>query len=373
ALCKMWGQLYTGTSEGVDITAIEAKYREFENVHAAWLCAPRKLEDIAFYFSMQTRDYVSGAAERYMQPFVGAMQAAAVCGLGCEMVFEGDSVDELCRHECIVAHNVALISDEEISKLKEYVSRGGRLIIIGEFGKFDATSAKRDCAAAIRAFGISAEIAEKKTDGEVTLCNNTALSNVHTDVVLTNAHNPVAYAGENVVGASFKIGTGELVWLPIEFNESEYQPSIWANRRQKNPPREVAVPSKRIAQMKGSGAVLRTILGKQKADVECAECELLHAAYEVAGGYAIHIVNTTGTLQAADVGHEDKIPAFSEGAAKIGEIKIGIEAPNARAAVLYSPELDEGVTLAIMMNNGRAEITVPRDTFAGYALITIEI
>ena len=88
ALARSWGQLYTGTCEGFDITHFEKPYRDFEKKYIRFYTAPQKLADLSFYFSRSTRDFPADAGSRYMQPFMADIQAAYVSGLGVDMVFE---------------------------------------------------------------------------------------------------------------------------------------------------------------------------------------------------------------------------------------------------------------------------------------------
>ena len=82
ALSRSWGQLYTGTCEGTDITGYEKPYRDFEKKYIRFYTAPQKLADVSFYLSQNTRDFTAKAMERSMVPFMAQMQACYVSGLG---------------------------------------------------------------------------------------------------------------------------------------------------------------------------------------------------------------------------------------------------------------------------------------------------
>lgn len=378
SLAKAWGQLYTGTSEGVDTTGIEKKYRDFEKVHRNELSAPIKLEDVAFYFSMQTRDYTKDAGEKYMAPFVGSMQASWLSGLGVNMAFEADSVDGLLKHPCIVASHVALTTDEELSKFKEYIECGGKLIIMGDFGAFDGESKVRSSDKLLKALGVHANMKESTVRGDVTVCydgQTIELSDMKAHACFENAENVIATAQDgSCVGIRVPMGEGELVWLSISTGESEFQPCLWSNRRQKNPPRVDADLSKRAYQLAHTGSLLKLFV-KPKMQVSCSQDELLTSAYRVQDGLALHIVNISDTIpnKACQMGHEDVISNFMPGAEQLPEIKISVEKPDfaVKNVVLYTPERDEGIVLTYKAMDEHLYITVPKNVFSGYALISI--
>ena len=56
ALCRSWGQMYTGTAGNPD-SSFDRPMREFEKRHATCYRDPVKKADCAFWFSPETRDY----------------------------------------------------------------------------------------------------------------------------------------------------------------------------------------------------------------------------------------------------------------------------------------------------------------------------
>ncbi|MBR4952994.1 MAG: hypothetical protein IKZ30_00605, partial [Oscillospiraceae bacterium] len=249
ALARSWGQLYNGTCEGVDITPIERRYRTFERENMRFYTAPDKIADVSFYFSQKTRDYTANAMVSYMHKFMGGMQAAYVSGLGVDMVFETDDVEELLRHKNIVLSHIAMFSDDEILRFAEYVRRGGRLIILGDFALFNEDGSKRNIDDVQAAFGV-----EFETDKAV------------------------------------KLGDGEIRRMSFAPEESEYQPTVWCFRRVENPVPEQVVLSKWEMQKAGTGAVLTSIVDPH-LKIECENDHAVLTGYAVDGGLALHIMN----------------------------------------------------------------------------------
>lgn len=378
ALSKAWGQLYTGTSEGVDTTGIEKKYRDFEKEHSRALSAPKKLEDVAFYLSMQTRDYTKDAAERYMKPFVGSMQAASLSGLGVNMAFEVDSVETLLCHPVLCASHVALMRDDELARFSEYAKRGGKLVITGDFAEFDAESRPREIDKTLSALGMSVRAKRMEKSGDITVVSGeqTAVMCDMNALYAFEGGEAIATLDDGTcVGVREKIGEGEIVWLAANAAQSEMQESIWSNRRQPIPPRVEAQASLRAHQLSHTGAFLNLIVGDRKLKVTCTQDELLANAYAVEDGIAVHIVNLSDTIpkEVCMVGHEDLIPNFTDGAEKLPEIQISLKTgTEISAAALYTPEDGAKHQLSFAQKQGEVTLTVPAGLFAGYALITLE-
>ncbi len=335
SLARSWGQLYTGTNEGMDNTSMERPYREFERENMRFYTAPDKIADVSFYFSQKTRDYTEDAMVRYMHKFMGGMQAAYVSGLSVDMVFETDDIEELMRHETIVLSHVAMLDDEEIKRFAEYARRGGRIIILGEFALFNDDGSARDYDAVQAQFGVKFE-------------NNKSL----------------------------KCGDGEIWRMDFAPSESEYQPTIWCHRRVEHPVPSEVVLSKWEMQKAGTGAVLASIV-EPKLRIECENNRVVLTGYAVEGGLALHLVNLKDTVaeKAGKTDHKEIIPNFTTDGEKIPEAKLTVKIPNGLSvskAYLRTPELDKEVELEISVNAGTANITVPGGLFSGYALIAVE-
>lgn len=336
ALAKSWGQLFSGTYEGKTASALERVYRAFERENMRYYTAPDKISDVSFYFSLKTRDYTEDAAEKYMFKLAGQMQAAYVSGLGVDMVFENDSVEELLRHKNVVMSYVAMVGDEELKRLAEFVCRGGRLIILGDFARFKEDGSARGEDEVQAKFGV-----EFKNDQAV------------------------------------KCGDGEIWRMSFEPEGSEFQSSVWANHWTENVEGAKAQLSKWKRQNAGTGAVLKRIVGEPEIVLDSANDRTVVSGYVVDGALAIHILNLSDTIpeEPCKVSHSDEIKNFTSGGDKLPESKLKVKIPQgiaAKKAVLRSPELSKEIELGMVVCNGVMEITIPGNEFSGYALVALE-
>ena len=130
-----------------------------------------------------------------------------------------------------------------------------------------------------------------------------------------------------------------------------------------------------VPQMQATtGKVLASCVGRKKVEW-AAEEDLLASAFDTAAGVAVHLVNITDVLpkDGETVAHYDPVKPYCKGAAPCGEVRISLEtARSLRAAVAYTPEKPEGISLALSADGGRVQVTVPAGFFAGYCLIELE-
>ncbi len=98
------------------------------------------LYDIGLYFSSRTRDWI-GREEpaKYFLSFQGAHQACVMEHLQFGVVLdENVSLDGLNKFPVVCLPNVAIVSEQEVKLLSDYVTQGGKLLITGQTGQFDA-------------------------------------------------------------------------------------------------------------------------------------------------------------------------------------------------------------------------------------------
>ena len=378
ALSHTWGQMYTGTGEGVDITGLERKYRMFETQHAPLLGESKKMADAAFYFSMQTRDFTKDAPARYTAPFVGAMQAACLSGLGVDMTFESDSTEELSRYPMLVLACVAMLSDEELARFAEYVKAGGKLVIYGDFAEFDQFGKPRAVNDTLRALGISAQAQAAAGAGDVAVRlgdRALTLTEMKSSLAFTGGEPLATLADGTCVGIHAALGAGEVFWVAAQPQKCEFQDSIWSLRRCTDSERAPAQPSLRAHQLSHTGALLNLLVGERKLHVTCEREELLAAAYSVESGATVHIVNLEDTIPPDDrlIGHEDVLVHFTDGAEKLPamQVKLHMEWP-VKKATLYTPEDETAHELTYREQDGALVLDIPGGLFAGYALISLE-
>ena len=334
ALARSWGQLYTGTASGMDITPMEVPYRRFEKKYLQFYASPRKISDLAFYFSRRTRDFTKSPFKRFMRHMMGSMQAAYVSGFRLDMVMEEDPLESLLTHKTIVLSYVAMLSEGERRRFEDYVRAGGNLIILGDFALYAEDGRKRGEDEIMELFGVRLAVNE-------------------------------------AVG----LGKGSVFLSDFRPEEAEFQPTIGCKRGFEPPVTTTAVPSKWNAQREGTGKLLRSLLRPQ-IEIVSENDRLVVTAFDVDGARVLHIVNLADTISAErkTVSHEDPIPNFCEGAKKLGAFTVklnGIQFEVSRACLL-TPERETPVSLQIRRTDGALAVEIPSDIFAAYAMIVLE-
>lgn len=376
ALSRSWGQLYTGTMHSNTLS--DKPYRTFEKQHTALYNNPEKISDLAFYFSEMTRDYTSpNAPQKYMKPFMSYMEAAYVSGLLSDLVFSHDTIEELCKHQVIVVPSIIMVGDDELEKLAQYVRRGGKLIIIGEFGTKKPDIQIRTANEAVSALGVSARIGKE-------MYNGTAQINYHGESynfnkvtsnasITPNGAEPIL-VGENgeILGVTEKIEQGEVIWLPCDIGDNDFQPAIWPQAK------ETDACASMLPSLRENGGKLLSLLVDYKHLSIGADKDVMGTLYRVKGDYVVHLVNTKDMLPEEDckVLKTDKIEQFTEDAEKLGAFPVTINLPKeneVKEVKLYSPEFAGEKTPDYKIVDEKLLINIPGKLFAGYLLIDVVI
>ena len=334
ALARSWGQLYTGTAAGMDITPMEVPYRSFEKKYLRFYAAPEKVSDLAFYFSRRTRDFTASAFKRFMRPMMGSMQAAYVSGFRLDMVTEEDSAESLSRHKVTVLSYVAMISKDELARFAEYARAGGRLIILGDFALYDADGRRR-------------------TEDEIRDLFGVPL----------------------VVNQGVCLGKGEIFLSDFRPEAVEFQPTVGCKRGYTPPFTATAVPSKWDTQRSGTGKLLRSLL-TPGLELASENNRLVVTAFDVSEARVLHIVNLADTIseEAVTVSHEDIIPNFCAGAKRLGAMTLTLkEMPfDVKRAYLLTPEAEDPLSLKACPEDGALRVEIPENAFAAYAMVILE-
>lgn len=335
ALARSWGQIYTGTSIGVDITPLEVPYRQFEKKYLRFYEAPEKVSELAFYFSRRTRDFTASTFKRFMRHTMGSIQAAYVSGFRLDMVMEEDSVESLLRHKTIVLSYVAMLSETELEKFKAYVHAGGKLIILGDFALYDENGRKRTEEEIKNLFGIPMTVNQKIT-----------------------------------------IGEGEIFRSDFRPEEAEFQPTIGCKRGYMLKLTTLAVPSKWEAHNAGTGKILHSLL-TPGVELISEHKRLVLTSYNVKNARVMHIVNLADTIseERKEISHDDLIPNFCADAKKLGAVTVKIKDKldfEVKKVYLLTPEREEPLTLAASEKDSSFIIEIPENVFSAYAMIVLE-
>ncbi|MDD4125287.1 MAG: beta-galactosidase trimerization domain-containing protein [Eubacteriales bacterium] len=369
ALCRSWGQLYTGT--GGDVTKLyDGPYREFERLHKPLYRNPLKKSDMAFYFSETTRDYTDkDAPQKYMKPYMSYLESAYVSNISCDMVFKSDRAEKLGEHRVIVVPYIVMLSDTEAAELKKYAENGGTLIILGPFAQKDDDGAPRTLAEGLKLVGLKSKAVLKEYIGTEKV-NGIAFDHAISPVMIEEARGEVIATGANgeILGVSERIGKGRLIYHPADISFHPIQPAVWIKGKRTPVDRSYTDEMKN-----GNGRLLEAFIGQKL--ISCENKSILASVFETEGGTALHLVNSAGMLPESDTdaSREDPIPPFCDNAEKIKGFDIllnGIKFTY-NNATMYSPEFDGGITVPLEHKAGGVILHIPGDTFAGYAVVRI--
>ncbi len=372
ALCRSWGQLYTGTG-GDPAKLYDGPYREFEEKHKPLFRNPSKKSDMAFYFSETTRDYTDkDAPQKYMKPYMGYLEAVYVSGFSCDMVFRSDNVETLSAHRVIVLPYIVMITGEEATRLKKYAENGGTLVVLGPFGEKDGDGSSRPFAERLKLLGFRSELAESEYIGKET-AGGVVFEHAITQTVIKETSGQIIARGENgeILGVSEQIGKGRVIYHPADISFHPIQPAVWTKGERTPVDRSFVGEMRR-----GDGRLLEALVGKRL--IECENADVLASVFETEGGFTLHFVNTSGMLpeKDTDASRLDPIMAFCEGAEKLAGFGVklnGVVNAAPKSVKLYSPEFTGGISFPAEYKDGILELMIPEKAFSGYAAAFIEI
>lgn len=370
ALCRSWGQLYTGTG-GDPRSVFDRPMRDFEKKHTALFCDPRKRADAAFWFSPETRDYSDkDAPQKYMKPFMAYLESAYVSGICCDMVFGTDGADILSTFPVIIMPYVYSVSDAEAQKLRDYVYNGGRLIVLGEFAGRDENCTERGIKEKTRLLGMNSTLKRADYCGREYIFSD-VFENAFSRYVFDTVCGEAAAHGENgeILCVEEKIGKGSVIYHASDVSDHPIQPAVW--------PHGEKTPCDRsyIGEMRAyDGALLKLLIGG--GFTSCSDENVIVSAFETECGTVLHFVNTKGFIEDRDsfTNSHLPVPPFEKGAEKIGAVTASVNSGGRTytLAKLYSPEFEGEKSADIRCEDGRVYIEIPKGTFAGYLLAALE-
>ncbi len=318
ALASTWGQMLLASAEGGHNTSYEKIFRTFEKKHSSLYRDPKKISDLTFYHSTQTRDFTDSRND--MVCFAATLQSAYLSGYSVGMVFDYSNDEVFFKHKTIVCPNVTMVSDEELTRFAKFVKDGGKLVILGSFAKYRADGSERPFEETKEFFGEAFE--------KVTYIPEHDFSTYHSDVWILK----IADAHEK--------------------KEADFSC---------------------VDTIKSFGKNLFGGICESKAVFSDSDKELLLGAFGVNDGYTVNITNVTDCILPGktEISHDDLIPAFVKGAKKLDEFTVTLKCDDdIRFAYLASPEFDGAVALDFeYADNGYVKINIPEGLFAGYGIV----
>jgi hypothetical protein len=99
----------------------------------------KRVYDVGLYYSSRSRDWIGrDNAIKWMQSFLGADKAMVYEHIQFGVVLdENATLETLQQFPVVLLPNAAILSDKEIALFREYVQKGGKLVVTGQSGQFD--------------------------------------------------------------------------------------------------------------------------------------------------------------------------------------------------------------------------------------------
>ena len=372
-----WGQAVFGAG-GVKWSSPLIRY---EDNHWGSLFAVRKNSDFAVYFSTDTRDFTQNAETLYQRPLVAWMQSAYLSGLNMDMVFQGDPVEVLLKHKVILATHVAMISKEQLEKLRQYVYQGGTLVAVGDFGEFDGNGKKRNAYIAFDLIIQKNSITPKRQNLSYNGQTMTG-SYVNVRIAPGSEGTPIIMDNDgNVVAISKTYGKGKFIVMASSIVGDWYQNAInFLYLPDAGDPPMTDAPAYHVDNLRNSaGTFLKEIIGPPVVDIQIDNPDILGFYHTNWDGtvHSVKLLNIAETFvkEKRRISDKEPIVNFGLSGTKLPyEIELSIPAADFTPvkAVLSSPEKpDTEIEIPVRKISGRLHFTVPAAYFSGFALIEL--
>ena len=286
--------------------------------------------DIAIVFSRKTRDWSLKNKSTYPSEIMGTSQFLIDKHIQHTFVLDDALLNQdLSRFRVLLAPGIDCLSDEQVSKLKKYVSDGGTLFLTGEAGQLTSYGEPRP----VWAF---ADVLGKDALNKAQ----------NTDVVEAN------------------LGKGRVVYCAKKYGMNDFCNSFTIGRTYKFTPDEkmTALHEK----------VLRQAIGKQLSfEALSMPQKVLTSVYnEVRDGKKmtmIHLLNATGVK----VKNEDTLPLSNPTWEEIkDDMSFEISLPSIRDSYYATPDAPGHKAVRIeKVSDGRYKVVVPKGTVDKYGIV----
>ncbi len=174
-------ELFTLLSHGAQVTIVDKTPFEGQLDPVAWrhynllfeeakryrdVFQGEPVWDVGLYFSARTRDWWAREdKDRYFTSFYGAHKAVTHVHLQWGIILdETVTLEKLKKFPVILLADTAILSDEEVALLEQYVGEGGKLIITGVTGCYDRYGQQAHNAALEKLIGGRVTAVREETD-----------------------------------------------------------------------------------------------------------------------------------------------------------------------------------------------------------------
>lgn len=338
ALSMAWGQLFTATPEGEDMSEVEKVFRDFEKNNENLLFKQKKKSDVTIYWSYETANYCNPEVSNHISAVKSWLQALTFAGYSTDMVFASEKNIDVNIHKCILVPDVMMMDNSEYIKLNEFVKNGGLVIYTGRPGvkKPDGTYRSIE------------EMQEKlQMPDEPTQIGNTLEYSI--------GKGKVVMYGDTKLDNDFY----------IPHNVDRWRKTAYTKKLPEYKAAKIAAYAKNLIEPYIDKMI------KIKPEHEMINSYFSYDYSEK--NMLVHIINANGTINCGDVesGHNEVIPMFKEDTNKGFSAELVINKPGLNEAYIITVEQPDKIILDVKNIDGKSIVSIPSGIFSGYGLIVL--
>ena len=388
ALSRAWEHLLMATPEGSDLNAVEQKFYAYEQQHPRWAKRAQLPAKVALVQPRSSLDLAADPVEGAGRPFNVWSQGCVFRNLPFDILFEDELDKNLQRYNLVVLAGANMLSDEQLTALKDYCCNGGKLLISGAFGIYNINGELRPHPEKVFDFKATLHEFAPVAEGVLQLDGKTIpLPEVAESRFLSNVEGPVKIIAEShdktILGISAM--NGNLIWLAggvrtrgVDAAHYAFVISRWVNG-QTVKAQAPAYAADYLYDV--PGAVLEALAGTENR-VKLSGKGYLVTYSELSNSSLrrIYLVNTADTLAKppAEISHGDIFENFTEqprGRCEKLEVVLsaGKQELQTSSVMAYSPEFTGGKSLQFSIRGDTLTVVIEPGTFAGYLEIEFNI
>lgn len=339
ALCMAWGQMFTATPEGEDMSSTEKVFRDFEKKHSDILMEQKKKADVTIYWSYETANYCNPEVCNHITAVRSWSQALTFAGYSSDMVFASEDSIHNSVHSCLIVPDVMMMSDSEYKKINNFAKNGGTVIYTGRPGA-------------------------KKPDG--------------TYRTPEEMHERLEIPDQPLIDmwpVDFEIGKGRVVVHGLTGLDNDYYEPFSVDRWVGTDDKKELPEYKADSMAMKVENLLSEYTGKLVETIPADPLVNTYYMYDKRGdNLLIHIINAEGTInsRSGEEGHSAIIPCFTKDTDSFSTT-ISLDMTGVDKAYLLSVEMDSEEELKVSKSGKKTIIDIPEGYFTGYGLVRIPL
>lgn len=381
ALCLSWGQLFNPAfTRTPDMVAMEGLARSFEKKYPELVYDQKKQSDVAIMFSMKTRDLIANAPS-VMNGVMAWLQSLYFTQKTPDFVLEDQTLKDWQKHKVIVLPHVFMMSDEEITRAKEYVQSGRTLVWVGLCGKKTPKGFDRSPEEIQKLLGCKTVMRPMEKKKAAVDFNGETLYEMTYDLAFDNSKTMSAI-GEDTVIACERLGAGKILFIGAQTNLLPYHTNVAIVRDTLSPYFNTGLTKQYCGEIleKSLGKILdytvkKPVIGPIPGEYQTTLYHSADKKHTIA--HVVTIEDTLSKEKDVRVGMFDPISRYTADTGAPGNkpftVTFACEYLPTTVRIL-SPEwsmqgkpFEQGIPFTY--GKGIVSVRIPENTFAGYLMI----